>query len=156
MIRRPPRSTLFPYTTLFRSVRVEPEGEVAYAAPGAVDQDDLVRRELLRYAEQLVLGAVRGEAHPLDSPLLLLAGGAVRPVGRCRVRGQDHRVLLALLQAPSVEGGCPALHRDRRGYDGAGVREDALARLVVVGHGPDALGEEDLPRVGVDRKSTRL
>src|SRR3712207_8025328 len=25
MIRRPPRSTLFPYTTLFRSHRVEPE-----------------------------------------------------------------------------------------------------------------------------------
>src|SRR3712207_7990806 len=24
MIRRPPRSTLFPYTTLFRSVRVDP------------------------------------------------------------------------------------------------------------------------------------
>src|SRR3712207_8403866 len=30
MIRRPPRSTLFPYTTLFRSVEVlEPEGEEA-------------------------------------------------------------------------------------------------------------------------------
>src|SRR3712207_7262579 len=27
MIRRPPRSTLFPYTTLFRSVRVENEQE---------------------------------------------------------------------------------------------------------------------------------
>src|SRR5256885_9488838 len=26
MIRRPPRSTLFPYTTLFRSVRVDDEG----------------------------------------------------------------------------------------------------------------------------------
>src|SRR2546422_8258297 len=26
MIRRPPRSTLFPYTTLFRSVRIEPAG----------------------------------------------------------------------------------------------------------------------------------
>src|SRR3712207_7030281 len=25
MIRRPPRSTLFPYTTLFRSVRIKPE-----------------------------------------------------------------------------------------------------------------------------------
>src|SRR3989449_8484887 len=25
MIRRPPRSTLFPYTTLFRSVQVDPE-----------------------------------------------------------------------------------------------------------------------------------
>src|SRR3712207_8151831 len=27
MIRRPPRSTLFPYTTLFRSARVEHRGE---------------------------------------------------------------------------------------------------------------------------------
>src|SRR3989442_2019847 len=26
MIRRPPRSTLFPYTTLFRSIRVQCEG----------------------------------------------------------------------------------------------------------------------------------
>src|SRR3712207_8246464 len=26
MIRRPPRSTLFPYTTLFRSVKFTPEG----------------------------------------------------------------------------------------------------------------------------------
>src|SRR3712207_7580600 len=31
MIRRPPRSTLFPYTTLFRSSR----GRVALSAPGA-------------------------------------------------------------------------------------------------------------------------
>src|SRR5438309_5414714 len=29
MIRRPPRSTLFPYTTLFRSVEVEAERDVA-------------------------------------------------------------------------------------------------------------------------------
>src|SRR2546429_9794339 len=29
MIRRPPRSTLFPYTTLFRSHQVEHEGELA-------------------------------------------------------------------------------------------------------------------------------
>src|SRR5256885_6262321 len=27
MIRRPPRSTLFPYTTLFRSTRLRPRGE---------------------------------------------------------------------------------------------------------------------------------
>src|ERR1039458_5592638 len=27
MIRRPPRSTLFPYTTLFRSGRITPEGD---------------------------------------------------------------------------------------------------------------------------------
>src|SRR2546430_12689533 len=29
MIRRPPRSTLFPYTTLFRSLRLLERGEVA-------------------------------------------------------------------------------------------------------------------------------
>src|SRR5256885_12086523 len=35
MIRRPPRSTLFPYTTLFRSPRC-----VATDAPGAMDAHD--------------------------------------------------------------------------------------------------------------------
>src|SRR2546425_8526670 len=35
MIRRPPRSTLFPYTTLFRSVRLEKRNE----------RPDLLRRE---------------------------------------------------------------------------------------------------------------
>src|SRR3712207_7423342 len=38
MIRRPPRSTLFPYTTLFRSVRKrrpqEPSGGVGYGDDG--------------------------------------------------------------------------------------------------------------------------
>src|SRR2546430_10070241 len=33
MIRRPPRSTLFPYTTLFRSVEVYDVGETAGRAP---------------------------------------------------------------------------------------------------------------------------
>src|SRR2546430_9263909 len=31
MIRRPPRSTLFPYTTLFRSAALDPDGIVAQA-----------------------------------------------------------------------------------------------------------------------------
>src|SRR2546430_4533557 len=33
MIRRPPRSTLFPYTTLFRSILKEVAGTAAYMAP---------------------------------------------------------------------------------------------------------------------------
>src|SRR5436853_4842477 len=33
MIRRPPRSTLFPYTTLFRSKPVEPAARATSAAP---------------------------------------------------------------------------------------------------------------------------
>src|SRR5256885_12672664 len=35
MIRRPPRSTLFPYTTLFRSSHVLPSGHVRSAGPDA-------------------------------------------------------------------------------------------------------------------------
>src|SRR3712207_8487307 len=43
MIRRPPRSTLFPYTTLFRSSRVAPQGDRAgrarvASAAGQVDR----------------------------------------------------------------------------------------------------------------------
>src|SRR3712207_8251335 len=50
MIRRPPRSTLFPYTTLFRSRFTSPEGACApRAAPGPSP---------LRRA-----GAVRSEEH---------------------------------------------------------------------------------------------
>src|SRR2546426_5010462 len=35
MIRRPPRSTLFPYTTLFRSAMVAPVGNSSAAQPGS-------------------------------------------------------------------------------------------------------------------------
>src|SRR5688572_31851421 len=45
-IRRPPRSTLFPYTTLFRSLGRRPGVEVAEAGPvamiGGDDQDRVV------------------------------------------------------------------------------------------------------------------
>src|SRR3712207_8835992 len=62
MIRRPPRSTLFPYTTLFRSERALPAEEVAHRhaqrAPGVggCHADRLRRHEgraLLRVAERL-------------------------------------------------------------------------------------------------------
>src|SRR5712691_8914264 len=36
MIRRPPRSTLFPYTTLFRSVRAGEKLETRFAASGEI------------------------------------------------------------------------------------------------------------------------
>src|SRR5690242_21328422 len=40
MIRRPPRSTLFPYTTLFRSEPVGDVAEVMLHPPDLVDDDD--------------------------------------------------------------------------------------------------------------------
>src|SRR5690348_18499096 len=49
MIRRPPRSTLFPYTTLFRSrgvQRIPLRGELSISVPGVVDGwNELLRSE---------------------------------------------------------------------------------------------------------------
>src|SRR2546422_7377720 len=48
MIRRPPRSTLFPYTTLFRSLSHHPEQMLEYALRGdrtwAGGADELLKR----------------------------------------------------------------------------------------------------------------
>src|SRR5256885_6727223 len=81
MIRRPPRSTLFPYTTLFRSRRVAPvcgRGDQSQPAlqrrpraraRGAAQLDDV---QLRRALEQH--GALRSEEHTseLQSPCNLV------------------------------------------------------------------------------------
>src|SRR5256885_13606094 len=70
MIRRPPRSTLFPYTTLFRSQRGGPE-------------DDAFRRVHERDADHVR----RKEREVLVSPALADVPGGVRAVEesvRCR------------------------------------------------------------------------
>src|SRR2546430_9359402 len=56
MIRRPPRSTLFPYTTLFRSLR-RPDGELV--DPGRPD------RHAVDHVQRLVIAARRGRAADL-------------------------------------------------------------------------------------------
>src|SRR2546426_5091447 len=77
MIRRPPRSTLFPYTTLFRSkIRVDLAGGVERGAPPVHrPRADLVladREERLE-PEQVIAG-VRSEEHTseLQSPCNLV------------------------------------------------------------------------------------
>src|SRR5256885_16230504 len=52
MIRRPPRSTLFPYTTLFRSVRQVPGLAVAVNSPDTPPRDPQ-RDEAARLLEEL-------------------------------------------------------------------------------------------------------
>src|SRR2546430_15802149 len=54
MIRRPPRSTLFPYTTLFRSL--------PYAERLAVSMRDRALQKQFFMAEQLASPVTRGEA----------------------------------------------------------------------------------------------
>src|SRR2546422_8043400 len=73
MIRRPPRSTLFPYTTLFRSPRgVGPEHDAALAlALAESDKDraenvmivDLLRNDLSRVCRPGTVRVPRSEEH---------------------------------------------------------------------------------------------
>src|SRR2546428_10210438 len=61
MIRRPPRSTLFPYTTLFRShlVAARPQVVERRAADVGVDQQAPQFRRLLAERAEMVVGADR-------------------------------------------------------------------------------------------------
>src|SRR5256885_9633319 len=76
MIRRPPRSTLFPYTTLFRSLE-EVVDELRQAARAALERGHelaaLLGRHLLHALEQQLDGG-RSEEHTseLQSPCNLV------------------------------------------------------------------------------------
>src|SRR6266487_5931035 len=54
MIRRPPRSTLFPYTTLFRSLRPAGDDDVVTRLVGDVAEDRLQRPRTLVDEDDLV------------------------------------------------------------------------------------------------------
>src|SRR2546430_8318109 len=63
MIRRPPRSTPFPYTTLFRSAAVEPERILDRKQPrgqcGAAEQDCYARDSRRRCPDRAQQGIAR-------------------------------------------------------------------------------------------------
>src|SRR3712207_7960895 len=64
MIRRPPRSTLFPYTTLFRSVL--PVERAAYGAPQRGNRSQEQREDT----------PTLGATHPPAPPVCSVAGAA--------------------------------------------------------------------------------
>src|SRR3989454_7019222 len=99
MIRRPPRSTLFPYTTLFRSRVGRELGELLIAGPGAHRQEALpgevphVERPLrvltpdpCRIGEDEELRAIRGKA-------VLLNRDRFPTSGRDQVGAADQQLL---------------------------------------------------------------
>src|SRR3989442_7148772 len=85
MIRRPPRSTLFPYTTLFRSLAPElPFRGAPHERVALLDEREVVWVQLLRFHEHLLphadLPEVVQQAGVLDLANLL-AGEVDRAVG---------------------------------------------------------------------------
>src|SRR2546422_6988851 len=88
MIRRPPRSTLFPYTTLFRSL--EYEGELQ--APESIAKD-LIRRAAGKTFESRVGGAnVDDIVHWFDE------GGARSEEHTSELQSRLHLVCRLLLE----------------------------------------------------------
>src|SRR3712207_7014032 len=90
MIRRPPRSTLFPYTTLFRSARAE---RARIAAATEERRLNLVRKELAwlrrgppartskpRFRIEAAQALIEDEPPPRDT--MALQGFAARRLGR--------------------------------------------------------------------------
>src|SRR5438067_10393963 len=81
MIRRPPRSTLFPYTTLFRSARVRsrPRGTRAARLAGELALGEPYRPDDLGGAEVAVEALLRGGAERAVERTADLGGDAERP-----------------------------------------------------------------------------
>src|SRR5256886_12702190 len=106
MIRRPPRSTLFPYTTLFRSRDEDPDAALAQPADDLLevaDRDRVDAREGL--VEQQVLRRRDERARDLEPPPLAArerVGGIRRQ--RCQVElGQELARSLPALVARQVK-----------------------------------------------------
>src|SRR5256885_16941401 len=76
MIRRPPRSTLFPYTTLFRSARVHPVLEVV----GQHVEERVEHEPEAREDEQVGPHVGLDDLHDRLAPQALLRDGARRLV----------------------------------------------------------------------------
>src|SRR5437762_9150178 len=97
MIPRPPRSTLFPYTTLFRSMSGVPSGNSSRKKETRLS-------DLATYAAQIEELAGRSEEHTseLQSPMYLV----------CRLLLEKKKkvsIILRLLQKASEEKGWCAL-----------------------------------------------
>src|SRR2546430_14040613 len=137
MIRRPPRSTLFPYTTLFRSDRVVVDVEVDPVPRLPLDDDRVVPRVLGVGAEEAVRLRRGGAVGPgADRP----DGEAARPPGRQPGHGPGGQDQAVVRVVP------------------AHVATAALRRgLAVEDHGAEADAAEQLPHlVGAPRLGPAL
>src|SRR5438552_18712444 len=114
MIRRPPRSTLFPYTTLFRSIEDlpadDPDREGLLDIRGAAERAAVLTRQLLTFSRQQVVSPRMLRLNELITDLVKLLR---------RLLGEDVTIASAL--APD----CGAVKAD------PGQLEQVLVNLAV-------------------------
>src|SRR2546425_2809623 len=120
MIRRPPRSTLFPYTTLFRSLTkpiaradlVEAVGTVLAGTASAPGAADLVTRHSIaesRHALRILLAEDNPVNQQVATAMLLKRGHQVDVVGNGReavdaVGKESYDLVLMDIQMPEMAG----------------------------------------------------
>src|SRR3712207_295236 len=126
MIRRPPRSTLFPYTTLFRS-------EVELLGAGAGAHLDVPGGELPRRAGDQLVAVLDDVAHPVGD-----AAGRVRDL-RALLEDGDGEVG-GTAQPPGRRGrgharGVPSDDEQTRCAHGVRVSPAASRRVPAISHG---------------------
>src|SRR2546429_7337024 len=97
MIRRPPRSTLFPYTTLFRSLQLGRAGaEVVAREVGRAVADDLVLADAQAAHAAAALGAHMGlEVGDRKSTRLNSSHGYISYAVFCLKKKKSQCVLIA-------------------------------------------------------------
>src|ERR1041385_1617929 len=94
MIRRPPRSTLFPYTTLFRSIQREIAVRLGYTEhPGQQDVERFMKHYFLIAKDvgdlTAILCAELEDSHAKPVPVLSRLMARIRPVKRVRLTGSE-------------------------------------------------------------------
>src|SRR6266508_1739354 len=141
MIRRPPRPTLFPYTTLFRSPPASRRRPPRPCAPGP--RGGPTQRRARSHRPPSRGGRAGWTSRPSASPL----AGDAQPGGRQRVQP----LLRDRLAAPLALAIGPGLHPLQRGLDLA----KRVAQVLDHGEQVDPLGR-GLPRVREPRLEQRV
>src|SRR5256885_10668473 len=80
MIRRPPRSTLFPYTTLFRSVILTGSGFTSAAPSGAVQFGSTAANYTVNSDTQITATAPPGAAGTVDITVSTIGGNSASSI----------------------------------------------------------------------------
>src|SRR2546422_7009171 len=120
MIRRPPRSTLFPYTTLFRSPRAAAAERGASAAPGVARPRRLRSSGAVHGRAREATGRAGGEPRGAAATALRTAAGRAGASGAGRAPPAAPLGAGRQVEQPEPAGveGFPHLLQRRAGRDG--------------------------------------